>query len=283
MTHTLFDEVEAAADAVPGAITKTSWTGVLDIKVPGLESEYHLKCGKSKGNAEKVGVRRVDRTTGKEVESKEVVRLYRYTEDPTTHERTEQIEVPYDEAKAKIRFAGEGGPWLISARAEKRFFDREALATGKGWLEIPAANVADRQGEEEVSPFTRTTRIEVGPEDFVPLSRVPEYAMKEVYQLGANLDKKVREQSGRVLLLARKLMEKQVALLGPFVWKEGYSFYTAVIFPYEEPRSGKLWLLMATTEGIRQFDPLWALQDSKPEEKTVAAPMARKPTVRLSK
>ena len=275
----LFNEVETAQT---GLGTRTTWTGVLSLQIPslGLTSEYHLRAGKAKGNAPEVDVRHIDKTTGQQCESKEVVRLYRYQLNPD-NTRTPPVELSYEEAKAKVRY-DDDGEWLVSAKQERRYFDSVALAKGS-WTEIPLANVADIQDGEEVSPFERTNRLEIGPEDFVPLARATEYASNGTYMLGANIDKKVKEQSGRVRDLARTLLEKQVALLTGFVWKKGYKFYTTLIFPYEEPKSGKLWLLMRTTDGILRFDPAWTLEDTKPEEATIAAPTAKKPRMVLTK
>jgi hypothetical protein len=96
-------------------------------------------------------------------------------------------------------------------------------------------------------------------------------------------DPKAKEQSGKVRDLARMLMEKQVALVVGFVFRKGYNFYTSLVTGYEEPKSGKLWLLLMTTEGLRTLDPSWALEDTRPEEAVMAAPTARKPKVVLAK
>jgi hypothetical protein len=292
----LFDEVKTAQE---GLGTRSMWTGVLSLQIPalGLTSEYHLRFGKAKGNAEKVTVDHVSRVTGRPCISKEVARLYRYREgspevmDVTTakdgalgvgpkgiHQDLKPI--TYDEAKAKVRYDAPDGPWLISAKSEKRFFDAEGVRQGK-WEEVPESEVADFQDGGEVSPFEATKRLEVGPEDYVPLARVTEYAVTGVYMFGA--DPKAKEQSGKVRYLARVLMEKQVALVVGFVFRKGYNFYTSLVTGYEEPKSGKLWLLLMTTEGLRTLDPSWALEDTRPEEAVMAAPTARKPKVVLAK
>jgi hypothetical protein len=155
---------------------------------------------------------------------------------------------------------------------------------------VPDAQVVERQETAEgnlIEAFDRTTKIDVEPDGFVPISRLPEYKFKEVYQFGADASKEAREDSNRVLGLARYLMEKQTALVSFFSWGRGYQYYTAVIYPYER-KDGKLWLLMGLSKGILTLTDSWSLV-SKPisaevvQEVPVAKPKASKPKVSISK
>jgi dipeptidyl aminopeptidase/acylaminoacyl peptidase len=279
MSKDIFTEVEKEADT-KGSI-RPSWRGILSLNVPKLglgTMQYHLRAGKAHGDLQPVKYVKIDKETGKEVVPREVVRLYRYKIGPKG-ERTDYEEISYDEAKEKVRYDGD---YFISARNEKRFFLKEELEQLGQWVEVPASRVVDKQEEEEVEPFDRTTTIEVDKDGFVPLERLAEYKFKEIYQLGPDTDKKVRETSDRVRQLARYLLDKQTALVSFFSWGKSYQYYTAVLYPYER-KDGRLWLLMGLSEGILQLDDAWALEE-KPEERLAPVPVARKkPKVSISK
>jgi hypothetical protein len=251
MDEGLSAEVEKAAEG--GSKTRASWSGILSINLPALNLgsvEYHLRAGKAKGDQQEIRVKHIDKTTGREVVSKEGARLYRYTED-SEGKRSNLEEVSYAEAKEKVRFLStDGQEWKISVRTEKRFFDRELLEKGE-WKEIPLSQVVDVQDDSDtVEPFDRTQRIEVTEEGFVPIERLAEYKVKEVYMLCPNTDKKVNEDPLRVNELARMLLDKQVALVAFFSWGRGYNYFTAVIHPYER-KDGKAWLLMSLSGAPR--------------------------------
>lgn len=276
----IFSEVEKQAES-RGA--RASWRGVLSLNIPtlGLGSvEYHLRAAKAHGDLQPVKFIKIDQETGKEVVSREVPRLYRYKLGPNG-ERLDVQEVPQEEVKEKVRY---GQDFYISARNEKRFFLKDELEISGKWIEVPASQVVDKQDGEEIEPFDRTTRIEVEADGFVPLERLSEYKFKEVYQLGADTDKKVKETSSRIRQFARYLLEKQTALVSFFSWGRGYQFYTSVIYPYER-KDGRLWLLMGLSEGILKLDDEWALQEEKEEEELPPVPVAtrKKPKVTISK
>ncbi len=286
MDKELSTEVEKAAEG--GSKTRASWTGILSINLPALNLgsvEYHLRAGKAKGDQQEVRVKHMDKTTGREVISKEVARLYRYTEDGEG-KRSDLNEVSYSEAKEKVRFLStdDRQEWKISLRTERRFFDKELLEKGE-WKEIPESQVVDVQDDADtVEPFDRTQRIEVTEEAFVPIERLAEYKVKEVYMLSPNTDKKVNEDPHRVNELARMLLDKQVALVAFFSWGRGYNYFTAVIHPYER-KDGKTWLLMSLSEGILLLDEAWAIQQYLVEPILALAPVpkAKKPKVAISK
>ncbi len=276
----IFSEVEKQAES-RGA--RASWRGVLSLNIPtlGLGSvEYHLRAAKAHGDLQPVKFIKIDKESGKEVVSREVPRLFRYKLGPNG-ERLDVQEVPQEEAKEKVRYDGD---FYISARNEKRFFLKDELEISGRWIEIPASQVVDKQNGEEIEPFDRTTRIEVDADGFVPLERLSEYKFKEVYQLGADTDKKVKETSNRIRQFARYLLEKQTALVSFFSWGRGYQFYTSVIYPYER-KDGRLWLLMGLSEGILKLDDEWALEEEKEQEELPPVPVAtrKKPKVTISK
>jgi hypothetical protein len=283
MDENLSAEIEKAAEG--GSKTKASWAGILSINLPALNLgsvEYHLRAGKAKGDQEEVHVKHIDKTTNREVVSKEVSRLYRYTED-SAGKRSLPVEITYGEAKQKVRYgAGDGQEWRVSVKSEKRFFDKELLEKGE-WKEVPINQVVDIQDDtDQVEPFDRTQRIEVTEAAFVPLERLAEYRVKEVYQLAANTDKKVNEDPKRVNDLARMLLDKQVALVAFFTWGRGYNWFTAVLHPYER-KDGKLWLLMSLSEGILLLDEAWAIQQYLTQQVVAPVPVARKkPRVKIS-
>lgn len=287
------DEVlKEAEKASEGKQTRTAWTGVLSINVPTMNLnniEYHVKAGKVKGDMPELVIKKIDKTTGREVVSKEVVRLYRYKENEQG-ERAGLQEVSYDEGKQKVRFidspTGElqnTEEWNVSAKLERRFFDKELLEVKGLWEEITADRITDKQDGEEVAPFDRTQRLDVEETNIVQLSRVNEYKFHDLYMIVANL--KEKEQSSRVKDLARYLLEKQVGLLCFFSWGlKGYKYYTTVIYPYERAIDGKLWLCMGLSEGILQFDPIWSLEAAKETEAVPVPTIARpKPKVKISK
>ena len=276
----IFSEVEKQAES-RGA--RASWRGVLSLNIPtlGLGSvEYHLRAAKAHGDLQPVKFIKIDQETGKEVVSREVPRLYRYKLGPNG-ERLDVQEVPQEEVKEKVRYDQD---FYISSRNEKRFFLKDELEISGKWIEVPASQVVDKQDGEEIEPFDRTTRIQVEADGFVPLERLSEYKFKEVYQLGADTDKKVKETSSRIKQFARYLLEKQTALVSFFSWGRGYQFYTSVIYPYER-KDGRLWLLMGLSEGILKLDDEWALQEEKEEEELPPVPVAtrKKPKVAISK
>lgn len=275
----IFAEVEKQSES---AGTRASWRGVLSLNIPtlGLGSvEYHLRAAKAHGDLQPVKFTKIDKESGKEVVSREVPKLYRYKIGPNG-ERLDVEEVPQEEVKEKVRY---GGEYYISARNERRYFLKDELEISGKWIEIPASQVIDKQEGEEIELFDRTTRIEVGADGFVPLERLAEYKFKEVYQLGPDTDKKVKETSNRIRQFARYLLEKQTALVSFFSWGRGYQFYTSVIYPYER-KDGRLWLLMGLSEGILKLDDTWALQEEKEQEELPPVPVARKkPKVTISK
>ena len=276
----IFSEVEKQAES-RGA--RASWRGVLSLNIPtlGLGSvEYHLRAGKAHGDLQPVKIIKIDKETGREVVSREVPKLYRYKLGPNG-ERLNVEEVPQEEIKEKVRYDGD---FYVSIRNERRFFLKDELEISGKWIEVPPDRVVDKQNDEEVEPFDRTTRIEVEQDGFVPLERITEYKFKEVYQLNADTDKKVQETTTRVKQFARYLLEKQTALVSFFSWGRGYQFYTSVIYPYER-KDGRLWLLMGMSEGILKLDDEWALEEEKEQEELPPVPVAakKKPRVSISK
>jgi len=280
----VFEQVEKAST---GKGTRTTWTGVLSIDLPALNLgsvEYHLRAGKVKGDQEKVQTTSIDKQTGRTVKGMKRPILYRYREG-ANGEKLDLTEIDYESMKKNARYlSSDGEEWLLSTRIEERFFDAEKLLAGE-WEQIPAERVVDKSGEDEVEPFDRTTKLEVGEQDFVSLQRVSEYKFKETYQLNADTDKKVRESAFRIRDLARFLLEKQVALVCFFSWGRGYTYYTAVVHPYER-KDGKLWLLMGMSEGILTLDEAWALEAVEGKEAVASVPVAsakKKPKVSLSR
>ena len=280
MSKDIFSEVEKQAGSAAAA--RASWRGVLSLDIPTLglgAVEYHLRAAKAHGDLEPVHFIKIDQETGKEVVSREVPKMYHYREGPNG-ERLDVEEISQDEIKKKVRYEKE---LLISVRNEKRFFLKHELEFSGQWIEVPASRVVDKQDGEEIEPFDRTTRIQVEPDGFVPLERLEEYKFKEVYQLGADTDPKVKETTSRVKQLARYLLEKQTALVSFFSWGRGYQFYTSVIYPYER-KDGRLWLLMGLSEGILKLDDAWALEEREEAERFPPVPVAKKkPKVTISK
>jgi hypothetical protein len=265
-------------------VSRASWRGVLSLNVPelGLGSmQYHLRAAKIHGDQVPVDVKKVDKESGKEVVSKEVPKLFAYNLGPSG-ERLDVKEIPFEEVKDKVRFNENE---LVFAKTERRYFRKDDLEINGKWTEIPVNDVIDQQEEEAIEPFDRTTNVEVSEDAFVSLDRVPEYTFKEVYQLAADPDKKVKESPSRVKMLARHLMEKHIALIAFFSWGRGYQYYTAVIYPYEL-KDGKLWLLMGMSEGILQLDNSMSLEDETQKEMEAPVPtitVKKKPKVTISK
>lgn len=281
MPRDIFVEVEKQAESAAAA--KASWRGVLSVNLPSLglgSVEYHLRAAKAHGNLQPVNFIKIDTKTGKEVISREVPVLYRYKEGPSG-ERLDVQEISREEAKKYVRYKGD---FLISVRTERRYFVKQDLEVSGKWVEVPLERIVDKQDGEEVEPFDRTTKIDVEKDGFVPLERLSEYKFKEVYQLGPDTDKKVKETGARVKQLSRYLLEKHTALVSFFSWGRGYQYYTSVIYPYER-KDGRLWLLMGLSEGILLLDDAWALQEEREGEKLPAVPVAvkKKPKVQIAK
>jgi hypothetical protein len=280
MPKNIFTEVEKQADSA--ATARASWRGILSLDIPTLglgAVEYHLRAAKAHGDLQPVNFVKLDKKTGREVVSREVPRMYRYKEGPSG-ERLDMQEISYDEAKKGVRF---NGKFLVTVKNEKRYFLKNELELQGKWVEVPAAQIIDKQDGEEIEPFDRTTRIEVEKDGFVPLERLSEYKFKEVYQLAPDTDKKVKETTSRIKQLARYLLEKHTALVAFFSWGRGYVFYTSVIYPYER-KDGRLWLLMGLSEGILKLDYAWALDEEEEGERLPSVPVARKkPKVTISK
>lgn len=280
MPKNIFTEVEKQADSA--ATARASWRGVLSLDIPTLglgAVEYHLRAAKAHGDLQPVNVVKLDKKTGREVVSREVPRMYRYKEGPAG-ERLDMLEIPYDDVKKGVRF---NGKFLVTVKNEKRYFLKNELELQGKWVEVPNEQIIDKQADEEVEPFDRTSRVQVEKDGFVPLERLGEYKFKEVYQLSPDTDPKVKETVSRITQLARYLLEKQTALVAFFSWGRGYQYYTAVIHPYER-KDGRLWLLMGMSEGILKLDDAWALEEQKASERLPSVPVARKkPKVQISK
>lgn len=284
MSSDIFAEVEKSAENA--GISRPSWRGVLSLDIPSLglgSVEYHLKGAKAHGDQQAVKFIKVDSVSGKEVVSREVPRLFRYKLGPN-NERVDVLEIPAEEVKESVRYNGD---YHVFARNERRFFLKDDLEVSGKWIEVSNSQVIDRQADgQTIEPFDRTTKIEVEPDGFVPLERLEEYKFKEVYELGPDTDAKVKETPARVKQLARYLLEKQTALVSFFSWGRGYQFYTAVVYPYERKKDGRLWLLMGLSEGVLKLDPTWSLEEEAKEEESVPpVPVAekRKPKVTISK
>ncbi len=286
MQNDIFAEVDRVAASQKTA-TKASWRGVLSLNLPEIgfgSVQYHLRAGKIHGDQKKVEFVKIDKETGKEVISKEAPQLFSYRAG-ASGERLDVAPIPLNEIKDTVRTANDEH---VFAKNERQYFLKEEHDISGKWIPVKAENVVDRQVEDGqiIEPFERTTDIEVTQEEYVSLERIMEYKFKEVYMLAADTDKKVKESPDRVLQLARHLLDKEIALVSFFSWGRGYQYYTAVIYPYERKSDGEMWLLMAMSEGVLQFDTSWALKNVQPEE--IAAPVptvtaAKKPKVSISK
>ncbi|MCL4517823.1 MAG: hypothetical protein M1587_01340 [Thaumarchaeota archaeon] len=271
----------------------------------GIIEDYRLKGAKVATDKRELKIvkRQVKRETdpatgqvrivpGPKVVSKKVMRYYRYRELPNG-ERGDIKEVPYEEAKKFIRYKdpqGGGEEFKVTVKYEERLFVSDEQGNALFDREVPQSEVLEYQeieeegktSGEEVSPFDRTEVVEV--EGYVPLERIQEYLFKSIYQLKPNTEKKVGETSERVVKFSRFLLDKQVALLAFFSFGRGYEFYTALVFPYERRKDGRLWLLIGMAEGILLPDSTWALQAEEKQTVTAPVPMVakKKPKVRIS-
>jgi hypothetical protein len=281
MQTDVFAEVEKAQVK---STTRASWRGILSLNVPELglgPLQYHLRAAKVHGDQKKVEFKKVDKESGREVIAKDVPKLFAYRLGPNG-ERLDVKEIPYDEVKDKVRLDNE---YLVYAKTERRYFLKDDLEINGKFAELPVNQVVDKQDDEAIEPFDRTTEIEVAEDAYVSLERVPEYSFKEVYMLAPDPDKKVKESMNRVTKLARHLLEKQTALVAFFSWGRGYQYYTAVIYPYER-KEGRLWLLMGMSEGILQLDSGSSIEEAPVKNEESPVPtivVARKPKVNISK
>lgn len=277
----IFNEASAMAK-VGGTGKRASYKGVLSIFNTALEidAEYHIKAAKAETDQYSAPIKKLDKATGREVVGKEVVRFFAYKvgEDGL---RQEERELSYDEAKAGLRFNGE---FQISGKNVTRYFDKSALENKDNpqWIEVPGDNIVDTQDGQEVEEFTRTERIVIDERTeeggLVPLSKIPEYKIKDIYMIKPDEKEKV----DRVRILARKLLDKQSALLAFFCWRRGFKWYNALIYPVENS-DGKLFLVMAMAEGRTVLDEAWQLTGG-PSATELAPVVSRpKPKVRLSK
>lgn len=287
MENDIFAEVEKLASN-PKTASRASWRGVLSLDVPEIgfgSVQYHLRAAKVHGDQKKVEYVKVDKETGREVIAKEAPQLFSY-KPGSSGEKLDVTPIPINEVKESVRTANDE---MVFARNERQYFLREEHDVSGKWIPVKPENVVDRQIEDGqiIEPFERTSNIDVTHEGYVSLERIMEYKFKEVYMLAADTDKKVKESNDRILQLARHLLDKQIALVGFFSWGRGYQYYTAVIYPYERKSDGEVWLLMAMSEGVLQFDKSWALvQNEEPEEEAAPVPTVtarKKPKVSLTK
>lgn len=287
MQTDIFSEVEKAASNQKTA-SRASWRGVLSLDIPEIgfgSVQYHLRAAKVHGDQKKVEYVKIDKETGKEVISREAPQLFSYKQG-VSGERLDVAPIPANEVKDSVRTANDEH---VFAKTERQYFLKEDFDASGKWTPVRTENVVDRQVEDGqiIEPFDRTTDVEVSREGYVSLERIMEYKFKEVYMLAADLDKKVKESNDRVMQLARHLLDKQIALVAFFSWGRGYQFYTAVIYPYERRSDGEMWLLMAMSEGVLQFDTSWALtKNVQAEEITAPVPTVtatKKPKVGISK
>jgi hypothetical protein len=285
----IFSEVDKAAQNQQKTATRASWRGVLSLDIPEIgfgSVQYHLRAAKVHGDQKRVEYVKIDKETGKEVISREAPQLFSY-KPGASGERLDVAPIPLSEVKDTVRTANDEH---VFAKNEKQYFLKEDFETSGKWTPVNSENVVDRQIEDGliIEPFDRTSDIQVAREGYVSLERIMEYKFKEIYMLAADTDKKVKESNDRVLQLARHLLDKQLALVAFFSWGRGYQYYTAVIYPYERRSDGEMWLLMAMSEGVLQFDTTWALTKNV-EAEEIAAPVptvsaaAKKPKVAISK
>jgi len=262
---------------------RASWTGTLKISIAnfGLGAvQYNLRAGKAHGDLKPIKVVKVDSETGRKVVSKR----YAAIPAPTTVLPQSQAQAP------SINPSSIPAQQVTYLAPQDHFFFEDEFLAGNLSNEISSARIQERQETENgelIEAFDRTKSIEVEPDGFVDLARIPEYKFKEIYMLGANEDKKVREDNSRVIQLARFLLDKNTALVAFFSWGRGYQYYTAVIHPYER-KDGKLWLLMGLSEGKLELSDTWALKQKESllvtvDEVPVVKPKASKPKVSISK
>ena len=153
--------------------SRTTWRGVLSLNIPtlGLGSvQYHLKAAKAHGNLKPVEFIRVDSETGKEVITRDVPKLYHYTQLPEGEKQNYQ-EIPNEDVRTAVKYNGEN----VTAKNERRFFLKDDLEVSGKWIEVPRDRVVDKQDGEEIRPFDRTTTVEVDQDGFVPIERTTEY------------------------------------------------------------------------------------------------------------
>src|SRR5437868_14174474 len=117
----------------------------------------HLRAAKIHGDQVPVDVKRLDKESGKELVSKDVLKLFSYRLGPSG-ERLDVKEIPHEEVKDKVRFDNND---LVFAKTERRFFRKDELEINGKWTEIPVSQVTDQQDGEAIEPFDRTTEIEV--------------------------------------------------------------------------------------------------------------------------
>jgi hypothetical protein len=286
MQTDVFLEAEKNNGPKKKLVSRASWRGTLSMNVPELGLgvvQYHLRAAKVHGDQVTVVVRKVDGESGKEVISRDVPKMYSYRLGPNG-ERLDVKEIPFEDVKDKVCYENQD---LVFAKTERSFFRKDELEINGKWIEVPPDHVVDKQDDGEmIEPFDRTTDIDVSETGYVSMERVPEYRFKEVYQLAPDSDKKVRESGSRVTKLARHLMEKQIALVAFFSWGRGYQYYTAVVYPYERKKDGKLWLLMGMSEGILQLEGMWSLEEEGSKKALEPVPtitVRQKPKVTISK
>lgn len=265
----IFNEVEKSAKT-GGTGKRAMWSGTMTISDPALIGEtsslaltFSLKMAKTDSDQAPITIKKVDRRTGQELITKEVV-------------------------------ISQEGQINLKSHVERRSFtkdkfDPESLESGKnsflpelvekGFVEdVPAEHVAMIQDGQEVSQFDRVKEISI--EGAVHLSRLSEYKIKEYYMMKPD-DK--HEKAGRVSKLARTLLERQVALKAFFSWGRGFSYYTAVIFPYERKEDGRLWLVMGLAEGRTTFDEAWSLETAQATtQKLEPVPLISKPKPKVN-
>jgi len=264
------------------ATERASWKGILSLNIPnmGLGSvQYRLRAGKAHGENLPIKVIKVDNLTNREVVRKKVGEA---PASPVIASNPTAVSTPIPPTAT-----------FVNVKIIDKFFYKDEVDAGTPLsmlTSVPDAQVQERQETADgnlIETFDRTTKIEVEPDGFVGLGRLPEYKFKEIYQFGADTSKEAKEDSNRVLGLARYLLEKQTALVSFFSWGRGYQYYTAVIYPYER-KDGKLWLLMGLSEGVLALSDNWALVQ-KPITQEVVTPMpeakpkAMKPKVTISK
>jgi hypothetical protein len=149
----------------------------LSLNVPELglgPLQYHLRAAKIHGDQKKVEYKKVDKESGKDVVAKDVPKLFAYHEGPSG-EKLDVKEIPFEEVKDKVGFDNE---YLVYANTERRYFFKDDLEINGKFTEVPVSQVVDKQDEEAIEPFDRTTEIEVSEDAFVSLERVPEYSFK---------------------------------------------------------------------------------------------------------
>jgi len=271
MTSELFEEVESVAKK-GGTGKRASWKGALTIADPALIGEasvgglaltFALKAAKTDSDQERLVLKSIDRQTGQEVITKEVVVNQDGNIDLKSH--MERRSFTADKFDPK------------TLHAENTFLPELYLA---GTAEsVPKENVVTKQGEEEVVMFERVKNLEI--EGAVHLGRLSEYKFKELYMLKP--DSEAHETPERIRKFARTLLERQLALKCFFSWGRGFAFYSAIIYPYERSEDGRLWLILGLAEGRTTYDEAWSLAQGKTEKQVEPVPLVRRtPKVKIS-